>query len=164
MPQLVVRIPEDIAAWLENKCPARGDASKYVRQLLTAEQMREATAPLVPEDEVRGVWKGTAAEWAAFQEGAGFETPEEPETIDLMVALKESIEAKKAEPKPKARRKDVRKVPDQPVSVKNRGGHVWTTQEPSSKTVKGSPSDRSVQAADGIGAPSASRIKLALVK
>lgn len=41
MPQLVVRIPEDLAAWLEQKCPARGDASKLVRQLLTAEQMKD---------------------------------------------------------------------------------------------------------------------------
>lgn len=46
MPQLVVRIPEDLAEWLEQKCPARGDASKLVRQLLTAEQMKEARKPV----------------------------------------------------------------------------------------------------------------------
>lgn len=212
-PLLQLRIPQDLADWLEAKFPSRGGVATYVRQLLTTEQMKEAVAPLVPDhadysicscghpetlhrkngafapcqialcecqqfswppvpealkakvleavrqqtetQPNRGVWKGTAAEWAAFQEGAGFETPEEPETIDLMVALKESIEAKKAEPRPKARRKkvavvdpatatesemeSVRKVPDQPVSVKNRGGSFSTTQELSSKNVKGSP-------------------------
>ena len=82
-PLLQLRIPQDLADWLEAKHPSRGEVAEYVRQLLTAEQMKEAVAPLVPEVPKR-VWKGTAAEWAAFQEGAGFETPE---------------------PKPKARRK-----------------------------------------------------------
>lgn len=105
MPQLVVRIPEDMAAWLEQKCPARGDASKLVRQLLTAEQMKEAAAPLVPESPKR-VWKGTAAEWAAFEEGAGFETPQDEFVKNFprtqMPTLNE-FDAHKA--KPKARRK-----------------------------------------------------------
>lgn len=136
-PLLQLRIPQDLADWLEAKFQGRGEVAEYVRQLLTAEQMKEATAPLVPADEVRGIWKGTAAQWTAFQEGAGFETLEPtPEEIRRQMQI-DGL-------KPKARRKDVRKVPDQPVSVKNRGGVLAATQELSSKSVKGSPDERSV--------------------
>lgn len=49
-PLLQLRIPQDLADWLEAKYPSRGEVAEYVRQLLTAEQMKEAVAPLVPED------------------------------------------------------------------------------------------------------------------
>jgi hypothetical protein len=47
-PLLQLRIPQDLADWLEAKYPNRGEVAEYVRQLLTAEQMKEAVAPLVP--------------------------------------------------------------------------------------------------------------------
>ena len=115
-PLLQLRIPQDLADWLEAKYPSRGEVAEYVRQLLTAEQMKEAVAPLVPEAPKR-VWKGTAAEWAAFQEGAGFETPEETEILDRMHGITseatvgeiaDALEAEKA--KPKARRKKMKEL------------------------------------------------------
>lgn len=78
----------------------------------------------VPDEAVRGVWKGTAAEWAAFQEGAGFETPEETAILDRMhgitveeigeILVEEThkvLQEIKAEPMPKARRKNVKGSP-----------------------------------------------------
>jgi hypothetical protein len=106
-PLLQLRIPQDLADWLEAKYPSRGEVAEYVRQLLTAEQMKEAAAPLVP-DAPKRVWKGTAAEWAAFQEGAGFETPEETRILDRMHGITseatvgeiaDALEAEKAKPK-----------------------------------------------------------------
>ena len=167
-PLLQLRIPQDLADWLEAKYPSRGEVAEYVRQLLTAEQMKEAAAPLVPVDEIT-IFERCSKEghvegpnggcrcgylWsedtpltqhgipsnAEFEEGAGFETPQDEFVKNFprtqMPTLNE-FDAHKA--KPKARRKDVRKVPDQPVSVMNRGGDFTTTQEPSSKSVKGSP-------------------------
>lgn len=63
----------------------------------------EAVAPLVPATPKR-VWKGTAAEWAAFEEGAGLQPAEGTEATRKMPTLNE-FDAYKAEPKPKARRK-----------------------------------------------------------
>lgn len=110
---------------------ARGliSRSAWIRQAVEEKLMEEATAPLVPED-------------AAFDEliEEAFAWPPVPEELKakVLAAVDEAVK-QQAEPKPKARRKDVRKVPDQPVSVKNRGGGFSTTQELSSKNVKGSP-------------------------
>lgn len=127
-PLLQLRIPQDLADWLEAKYPSRGEVAEYVRQLLTAEQMKEAAAPLVPEynfEEVVAQLDRDAPLRRQFAEQL-YDVPSNAE-----------FDAFKA--KPKARRKDVRKVPDQPVSVMNRGGRTPWTQEPSSKSVKGSP-------------------------
>jgi hypothetical protein len=40
-PLLQLRIPQDLADWLEAKHPSRGEVAEYVRQLLTAEQMKD---------------------------------------------------------------------------------------------------------------------------
>jgi hypothetical protein len=129
-PLLQLRIPQDLADWLEDKYPSRGEVAEYVRQLLTAEQMKEAVAPLVPtsvrfDSSIEKVGPATVEDWKAFQDDAL--TPEESEilakawshnefdahkakpkarrkkrvepeeSIDLMVALKSSIDAKKAQ-------------------------------------------------------------------
>lgn len=114
MTRVMIQLPEDLIEWVNDRANRNNlSFAATVRQLLTAEQMKEAVAPLVPEAPKR-VWKGTAAEWAAFQEGAGFETPEETEILDRMHGITseatvgeiaDALEAEKA--KPRARRKKV---------------------------------------------------------
>ena len=86
-PLLQLRIPQDLADWLEAKHPSRGEVAEYVRQLLTAEQMKEAVAPLVPDS------------WVPSDS-------ESPSTEAFGYGFREL----KAEPKPKARRKKGVKV------------------------------------------------------
>lgn len=105
---------------------ARGLVSRsaWIRQAVEDKLMKEAVAPLVPEGSSFADWN--SPEDAAYDEPLPVKS--------LIEALTESVEQSKAK-----RKKDVRRVPDQPVSVKNRGGDFTTTQEPSSKSVKGSP-------------------------
>lgn len=88
-PLLQLRIPQDLADWLEAKYPSRGEVAEYVRQLLTAEQMKEAVAPLVPDEN-----------WDAFSVGQ-LEKAVEARRIPTNA----EFDAHKA--KPKARRKKV---------------------------------------------------------
>lgn len=106
-PLLQLRIPQDLADWLEAKHPSRGEVAEYVRQLLTAEQMKEATAPLVPtsvrfDSSIEKVGPATVEDWKAFQDDAL--TPEESEILTKAWSPNE-FDAHKA--KPKARRKKV---------------------------------------------------------
>lgn len=98
---------------------ARGLVSRsaWIRQAVEDKLMKEAVAPLVPEVPKR-VWKGTAAEWAAFEEGAGLQPVQRnepwvrpPVMAEALVPLDfDEAEDFKAEPKPKARRKKMKEL------------------------------------------------------
>jgi hypothetical protein len=98
-PLLQLRIPQDLADWLEAKYPSRGEVAEYVRQLLTAEQMKEAVAPLVPET----TWTPSGTGICLSCGYSGLHCICGPKSRNVVGANPPFEE--KAEPKPKARRK-----------------------------------------------------------
>jgi hypothetical protein len=121
-PMFQFRLPEDLLDWIVVRAEeSQVSPSAFVRDLLTAEQMKEAVAPLVPtsvrfDSSIEKVGPATVEDWKAFREGAGFQTKET--SLGRFGITPNEFDAHKA--KPKARRKE--SVKDSGASSPSSGG------------------------------------------